>query len=113
MLNETATAAVRYDDDNELATQSVTTTTAADLRKLEGETMDPAPTTKAAKTRKGKTVENPSTITDAPKIVYLLQKGDEKPQIVGDARRAAAQAILNDLRLYRCEEIAPDSVFAG
>lgn len=53
-FDETTTAAVRYDDDTETAMQSVTTTTAADRRKLESETMDPAPTTKAAKTRKGK-----------------------------------------------------------
>ena len=101
----------RYD--NETATQSVTTTTAADLRKLQSEQMDPAPTTKVAKTRKAKTAENPPAITDAPNVVYLLQKGDEKPQIVGDARKAAAQAILNDLRMYKCEQIAPDSVFAS
>lgn len=63
-FDETATAAVRYDDDNEPTTQSVTTTTAADLRKLEGDTMDPAPkatrkpakpTTAPGKAKVGKT----------------------------------------------------------
>lgn len=110
MYNE-ATAAARYDDETETA-PAVENVTKEDFAALQSEQMDHAPATKQTRARKVKTVENSPAITDAPNVVYLLQKGDEKPLIVGDARKAAAQAILGDLRLYKCEEITPDSVFA-